>query len=362
MPKVRIKDIAEIAKVSMGTVDRVIHDRGEVSPHTRERIQKLLMEFDYKPDIAARSLALKRDIHLAVLMPRVVNDHGFWELPQRGIHRALKIQDHEHVTLHHFDFDQMDREEFLGIVEKFPYETVEGVLFAPVFREESTRFLHRCSEQHLPVVLFNSFLDAPSVMSYVGQDAFQSGYVAARLLDYGLEQKADVAIVNMSARKDHYAHIVEREKGFRAYFENAKGRDKHLIGIDLNGADDLLLKEKLAETCATYEISGIFVTNSSVYKVARFLDETNRACVRLVGYDLLPENICFLKQDRIDFLISQKPEEQAFLGLSSLYNLVVFNREPAPKQWLPIDIITSENLAYYQPKSQDSWKSNYSNH
>ncbi len=40
MARVRIKDIAEIANVSTGTVDRVIHHRGEVSRGTRERIQK----------------------------------------------------------------------------------------------------------------------------------------------------------------------------------------------------------------------------------------------------------------------------------------------------------------------------------
>ena len=126
-----------------------------------------------------------------------------------------------------------------------------------------------------------------------------------------------------------------------------------MLSIDLNGADDLLLKEKLSEICASYDIAGLFVTNSRVHKVARFLSETRRDRVRLVGYDLLPENIEFLKKDGIDFLLSQKPEEQAFQGLNSLYNLVVFNREPAPRQWLPIDIITRENLAYYQPKSFD---------
>ena len=75
MSKVRIKDIAAFARVSVGTVDRVIHKRGEVSESTRERIEQLLKEFNYKPDIAARSLALKREIHLAVLMPDIVNDH-----------------------------------------------------------------------------------------------------------------------------------------------------------------------------------------------------------------------------------------------------------------------------------------------
>ncbi len=314
MSKIRIKDIAEIANVSIGTVDRVIHNRGEVSPATREKIQRLLMEFDYKPDIAARSLALKRDIHLAVLMPKVVNDHTFWELPQRGIQRALDVLDHEHVTLHSFYFDQMDREEFRAIVEQFPFESVEGVLFAPVFQEESYSFLERCNLEQIPVVLFNSLLEAPAVKSFVGQDAYHSGYVAAKLMDYGLEQGRDVAIVNMSGRKDHYAHIIDREKGFRAYFANSAGRLRHLISIDLNGADDRSLKEKLGDICASYDIAGLFVSNSRVYKVARFLSERSGDRVRLVGYDLLPENIHFLKQDRIDFLLSQKPEEQAFRG------------------------------------------------
>jgi len=59
MSKVRIKDIAEIANVSIGTVDRVIHNRGEVSQSTRDRIQNLLREYNYKPDIIASSLVIE---------------------------------------------------------------------------------------------------------------------------------------------------------------------------------------------------------------------------------------------------------------------------------------------------------------
>jgi LacI family transcriptional regulator len=301
--------------------------------------------------MAARSLALKRAIHLAVLMPRVVDEHTFWELPLKGIQRAINTLDHDQVTLHRFYFNQMNPEEFKAIVENFPFETVEGVLFAPVFLEESTFFLEECGRMNLPVVLFNSKLEAPSVRSFVGQNAYQSGYVAAKLISYGLEPGRDVAIVNMSARKDNYAHIIDREKGFRAYFSGRTKRRVNLLSIDLNGADDRSLHEELEKIFASNAIAGLFVTNSRVHRVARFLAETGREGVRLVGYDLLPENIRFLKQDRIDFLLSQNPEEQAFLGLKSLYNLLVFNREPKATQWLPIDIITSENLAYYQPKS-----------
>lgn len=351
MGRVRIKDIAEIANVSIGTVDRVIHNRPEVSPSTREKILKLLQEFNYMPDIAARSLAFKREIHLAIVMPKVVQDHTFWELPRQGVQRALSELDHAQVHLHRFEFDQMDRNGFSIVSDRFPYEEVEGVLFAPVFEEESQAFLGRCAGKNLPVVLFNSYLDSPYVSSYVGQDAYQSGLVAARLIAYGLEKNGDVAIVNMSGRKDHYAHIINRERGFRDFFVRSQGDGRQLISIDLNGADDKLLREELDRICESSRITGLFVTNSRVHKVARFLADTGRERVRLVGYDLLPENIQFLKQDLIDFLLSQKPEEQAYRGLTSLYNLVAFKREPEEKQWLPIDIITHENLPYYKPKS-----------
>ncbi|HDS06305.1 MAG TPA: LacI family transcriptional regulator [Bacteroides sp.] len=352
MQRIRIKDIAEIARVSIGTVDRVIHNRGEVSDATREKIQKLLREYNYKPDFMASSLALKREIRLAVVMPKIVNEHVFWKLPRKGIDRALDELSHYHLQVEHFNFDQIDRKDFLKLVNGFPFEQLHGVLFAPVFQKESVEFLEQCGRWNLPVVLFNSMLESPAVRSFVGQDAFHSGMVAARLIDYGMLPGKDVLIMNLSARKDHYAHIIQREKGFRSFFEEHGGRPDHLLTIDLNGAGDHELEERLEEAFARYEIAGIFVTNSRVHLVAGYLASRGIMNIRLVGYDLLPESIEYLKRDYIDFLISQRPEEQAFRGLTSLFNLVAFNREPERKQFLPIDIITRENLAFYEPKSQ----------
>lgn len=353
MTKIRIKDIAEIAQVSIGTVDRVIHNRGEVSESTRKRVRKLLEEYNYKPDIHASSLALKKSIRLAVVMPGVANEHAFWNLPQSGIERALKELAHYNITVDTFYFNQFDRKDFTRCKKDFPYSEVQGVLFAPVFQEESISFLNQCETWKLPVVLFNSLLDVSSIRSFVGQDAFHSGYVAAKLINYGMDAGRDVAIINMSVRTDHYAHIVSREKGFRSYFEEHRDRLKHLLTIDLHGADDQSTKGQLMDACSKYDLAGLFVTNSRVYKVAEFLAQEGSEHVRLVGYDLLPESIHYLKQNYIDFLISQKPEEQAFRGLSSLFYLVAFHREPEARQMLPIDIITRENLSYYQPKSDE---------
>jgi LacI family transcriptional regulator len=195
-------------------------------------------------------------------------------------------------------------------------------------------------------------LEDSSVISYVGQDAFQSGYVAAKLIHYGMEPKRDVAVINISSRSDHYPHIISRERGFRTYFEDHSGQLDHLVTINMNGRSDAQLFNGLHEAFGKYTLTGLFVTNSRVYKVAEFLAGQGLMNVRLVGYDLLPESIAFLQRDYIDFLISQKPEEQAYLGLNSLFYLVAFSRKPAEKHMLPIDIITRENLKYYITQSQ----------
>jgi LacI family transcriptional regulator len=167
-----------------------------------------------------------------------------------------------------------------------------------------------------------------------------------------MEPGRDVAIFNISSRSDHYAHIISREKGFRTYFEEHSGRLDHLVTINMNGRNDKQLFKSLHEVFEKYRITGLFVTNSRVYKVADFLAGHGLMNVRLVGYDLLPQSIDYLQREYIDFLISQKPEEQAYLGLNSLFYLVAFNRKPAERQLLPIDIITRENLKYYITQSQ----------
>ncbi|MDA0937087.1 MAG: LacI family DNA-binding transcriptional regulator, partial [Bacteroidetes bacterium] len=43
-----IKDIAKEANVSAGTVDRVLHDRGGVSPKTEAKIRKILTQKKFK--------------------------------------------------------------------------------------------------------------------------------------------------------------------------------------------------------------------------------------------------------------------------------------------------------------------------
>lgn len=56
---IRLTDIARMANVSVGTVDRVIHNRGRVSEENIRRVKEIMEQVGYKPNLIARSLAVK---------------------------------------------------------------------------------------------------------------------------------------------------------------------------------------------------------------------------------------------------------------------------------------------------------------
>ena len=85
--KVTIKDVAQLAGVSKGTVDRVIHNRGEVSAESFRKVQEVVRKIDYKPNAYASLLASRRHYRITCLMPDFEGG-DFWEIAHRGVLRA----------------------------------------------------------------------------------------------------------------------------------------------------------------------------------------------------------------------------------------------------------------------------------
>ncbi len=346
--KVRIKDIARLAQVSPGTVDRVIHNRGEVSAKTREKVNHILQELDYKPDILAQTLASKKTWLFAVLMPVSVNGNDFWHAPNVGIDRASGEISPFGIMIRRFYFDQFDKESFREQAEILLRELPDAVLFAPIFPEESVDFVRKCMDAGIQVALFNSNIDEPEHVTYIGQNALQSGYLGARLLTIGVQGEGDILIISLVGKKENHNDIIRRERGFRKFFAENPAMNFNLITVEMTQPTSEALASRLGSYFGKARIKGIFVANSRVHRVASFIGEHDIRNVRLVGYDLLPENVDCLKKGLIDFLISQKPEEQGYRGIMTLFNKIILKKEVEEVQYIPIDILTRENIDYYE--------------
>lgn len=336
--------------VSPGTVDRVIHARGGVSEETKSLVLKIIRDMNYQPDILARTLASRKTTRIAALFPGEKIGGPFWELPVKGIERASGEISHFGVMVEKFPFDRSRSGSFERMAQKAFSASPDGILLAPVFTREARIFSRQCSLKGIPFVYINSLIPGQDCLSFIGQDSLASGKVAASLLDRCIDHGSRVLIVNISGDIDNQLHLLSREKGFRSHMIHALGRKKSLVtSLDIpdNGLPSI---SRALDACfeRNGDVEAIFVTNSRVFHVAEWLSKVNVNKIFLAGYDLLPESVAFMQQGVIDYLISQKPEEQGYRGIMSLFQRLLLNKNVAPMQLLPIDIITRENVMFYE--------------
>lgn len=344
MKKYTIKDIAELAGVSKGTVDRVIHKRGKVSKNAFEKITAVLSEIDYKPNLLARSLKNTKEYHICVVLPDYHKD-SFWHPCFEGIEEAVNEYNSFGIFIEPFFFYPNDVNSFIEVNKKVLELSPDAVLLAPLFYKETVGIVNSYAQANIIVSKFNNQLEIENTKNFVGQDLFKSGRIAASLINIIVPIKANIVILHIEEDSNNAIHMQEKEKGFRNYFNELENSNYNITTCNSKQSD--LTKNLESIFSDTVSTDAIFVTTSKVYPVAEFIKSKNLKNVKLIGYDLLDENNQYLKDNIINFLIHQNPKKQVYLGLSYLVEFFLFDKEIPTKSLLPIDIITAENLETY---------------
>ncbi len=343
-----VKEIARRANVAIATVDRVIHNRTGVSVQTRERINKIIQELDYQPNLLARRLASGKVIKLAVLIPSVTDETDFWEAPLRGVQRAEAEIRQYGLSVELFLFDLNTKNSFSLQTNAILQADIDGVVIAPIFVEETRTFVADCRAKGIPYVFIDSNIPDSQNLSYIGPPLYQSGYMAGRLCTSGLKPQSPVLLVNIAADIDSYTYR-QIEQGFRAYFTDHLPQQP-LHRVDIYRTDANSVAQALQTAFANHHnISTVFVTNSRAFLVARFLEALGLSHPPLlIGYDLINANIHYLENGLINFLICHQPEDQGYRSVMSLYQYLAFSATVSKEYYMPIDIITRENRAFYR--------------
>jgi len=342
---IRIKDIARMAGVSIGTVDRVLHNRGKTSTEATSKVLSVLQRMDYKPNFIARNLGSNKELRIATLLPDAVTDE-YWLQCQKGLQDAANDWAHFNLSIEPYLFDLNDSASFTKAAHTVMLAKPDGVLIAPLFHTEALAIFPHFTDQGIPFVTINTEIKEGNAISFIGQNAFQSGRLAAELLyirNPPLDDPASYAVLHINEDLDNSIHLIEKERGFREYFKEA-GRSS-VVTLSITDPTGVEFENSLNDLLGRPSLKGIFVSTSKAFEVADRMIHKKK--VSLVGYDLLSKNLDYLKKGLIDFLIHQNPRRQAAQGINTLSNYLVFRKQAKQRDLFPLEVITRENLNSY---------------
>ncbi len=271
-----IRDVAAMAGVSINTVSRVLNDKGEVSPETRNRIQLAIKALHYRPNSFARSLLGKQSLTVGQIVTDCMNPNNAQQI--RAVQNITAEVGYSVMLVD--TSEQHERE--LVAVELMSEKQVDGFLITPL--QYNNDHLFRLQEEgHVPFVLTNRAIEGLPVDTVLHNN-YEGAYQAiCHLIELGHSR-----IAYITSRRQVWT-VNQRLAGYRAalmkgHFDYDEGL---IIQINLTlesayEATNLLLKVRPRPTA-------IFAYNDLIaVGVLQALKEAGLKIpqdMALVGYD-----------------------------------------------------------------------------
>lgn len=340
---VTTSEIAKKLNVSRGTVSRVINGHVNVKPETRRIILAELDACGYRPNEAARTLVMKRQHKIAVIV--FSEPYFFWDHVRFGVSSAEMQLKMMGVTADFFTTDILKPQEQLELLRHLPAEGYDAIAIAPnepALLLEEIDALNNCG---IPVLIINVDIPTANRLCYVGCDYEQAGALAAELLARTLPEQGEVAIL---ALEDSVISIDQRVTGFRRAFSRystSTVTEVMRFNRKAEGAYDAvchLLERKR-------NIRGIFVAISALEQTAQaVLDSGMTGHVSVIGYDLSQEICDYLKQGAVTATICHEPFNQGYYAVKILHNYLITKTPPAHTVfYCRLEVIFSGNAHYH---------------
>lgn len=347
--KIRIRDIAQQSGVSVGTVDRVLHNRPNVSKEAREKVEAVLKHINYRPNMYASALAYNKQYEFFLLIPQHDSD-AYWEEIEEGVDKAVQMRRDFNISVTTLHYKLYDRESYAAMMEQITTSDTQGVILVPTDLEQTQPFTDRLHERGIPFVLLDSYIPDLRPLSFYGQDSFSSGYFAARMLMLVAAGQKELMLMRQTKNGQLASRQQKnREVGFNLYMqEHCPGVTIHevdlALDIDRSRYDDILEDFFTSHPAVRHCITMC----SKAHLVADFLSRTNRRGIQIMGYDMVGKNADGLRNGTISFLIAQHAYVQGFHCVDTLFRAVVLKQEIAPVNYMPIELLAKENVNFYR--------------
>jgi LacI family transcriptional regulator len=335
--------IAELAGVSIGTVDRALHGRPGINDETRERVLGVARKIGYRPNLAARSLSTGRRVRIGVCVPQEIR--YFYNEMWEGINDEVRRYSERGVDFLLQPIPELgkgERQAFRKIIES----DVKGIVITPGNPEAMTPLIDAAEENGVRVVCVST--DAPSSQRscVVCVEPKLNGLIAGELMAKFVQPGAVVAIITgMLKTVDHR----EKTDGFtRSFTQYCRGG---LVAATIEGHEDQ--DESFRKTRKMLKripgLAGIYVNTVNCLPVCRALSASKLAGkVRVIATDLFQEMVPLFRTGTIDASMHQRPYRQGQLAVRTLAEHLLHDADLPKAHYLNPGIILRSNVHLFR--------------
>ena len=348
--RIRIKDIAEQAGVSVGTVDRVLHGRKNISKDSLAKVQHVLEQLNYVPNHYASALASNKTYDIVAILPMHEVD-SYWARVENGLFEGVKRYSDFRINFRIFRYDPFSNDSFEAqfrlLLEAQPFAVIIGPIFSyPIMK----RHIDQLVQHRIPYALIDSNWPEFQPVTFYGQDSHRSGEFAARIILMAAASAPQVALFRLIGEgRVASRQQLNREVGFRNYMQEHSPQTE-ILPLNLYVYDRQGVREALRNFFALHPALAHGLSfNSSIHFIARFLQEEmpDRPHVTLLGYDAVDANVRCIRDGSVDFLIAQHPRKQGLNCMRSMVNACVLHMPQKQIHYMAIELLTRENIDFY---------------
>ncbi|ALS02714.1 LacI family transcriptional regulator [Enterococcus silesiacus] len=277
MKNYSIKDIAEIAGVSVATVSRVINDNGRFSEETRKKVLKVIEETGYKMNYSAKNLRMNKSFTIGILVPDISN-YFFSDVVQQ-LEEILFAKGYSTIICN----TSRSSEKELAYLRILEGKGVDGLIV--ISGAEAFEFDSSGAEKKIPYICIDREPKKKEDTIFISSNHYQGAFESTEEL---IHEGCQHPVIAMHNQKSTSAK--ERLKGFKdALKKNSISFNikQHLLSIDIESVD--FEQDFLAFLQKNPSIDGIFSINDLIALELMLSLKKNHIAVpqkiKLIGFD-----------------------------------------------------------------------------
>lgn len=339
---VTIKQIAELANVSRGTVDKVLNGRPGVKEETKQKVLQIAKELNYHPNFLGKALVQsKTPLKIGVVLTPDYNP--YIQATLKGIKQAEEEFSPFSLSVTVKMLTTLEPAELVNILTNMSEDGYAGIALLPIDDDQVKRKINQLAEQGIRIITFNSKIEGIRELCFLGQDHVKGGETAAGLMGRLLPEGGDVGIIISSNNLScHQCRL----KGFQ---KKLSLRYPNLNIVEIRENQDR--KEEAFKTTLEYcnrypNLKGIYITGGGIKGVGNALELTRKDKeIKVVCHDLVPDTIALLQSGTVDFAIGQSASLQGYQLIKLLFDYIIKRQKPESRYIkVPITIATEDNI------------------